>query len=59
MGFGPRFLDFSWVCAAWSPVLMISAMKQSVGKWRAAKMPQWKKGDYVISNWGGSTFATF
>ena len=24
-----------------------------------AKMPQWKKGDYVISNWGGSTFATF
>lgn len=49
----------SWVTAAWGPVLMISAMKQSVGKWRAAKMPQWKKGDYVISNWGGSTFATF
>ena len=49
----------SWVCAAWSPVLMISAMKTSVGKWRAAKMPQWKKGDYVISNWGGSNFSVF
>ena len=49
----------SWVTAAWGPVLMISAMKTSVGKWRAAKQPQWKKGDYVISNWGGSTFATF
>ena len=49
----------SWVCAAWSPVLMISSMKNSVGKWRAAKMPQWKKGDYVVSNWGGSNFSTF
>ncbi len=49
----------SWVTAAWGPVLMLSSMKESVGKWKAAKQPQWNKGDYVISNWGGSTFATF
>jgi multiple sugar transport system substrate-binding protein len=49
----------SWVTAAWGPTLMVSSMKASVGKWRAAKMPQWKAGDYVVSNWGGSTFATF
>jgi len=49
----------SWTTAAWGPTLMVSSMKASVGKWRAAPMPQWKAGDKVVSNWGGSTFATF
>lgn len=49
----------TWVTAAWGPVLMISSMKESVGKWRAAKQPQWNAGDYVISNWGGSNFSVF
>ncbi len=47
----------SWVTAAWGPALMASSMKESVGKWRAAKMPQWNAGEYVDSNWGGSTVA--
>jgi multiple sugar transport system substrate-binding protein len=57
------FADFdngttaSWVTAAWGPTLIAGAMKNSVGKWRAAYMPQWKAGDNVVSNWGGSTFA--
>ena len=49
----------SWVTAAWGPTLMVSSMKASVGKWRAAPMPQYKAGDKVVSNWGGSTFASF
>jgi multiple sugar transport system substrate-binding protein len=49
----------SWITAAWGPTLMASSMKASVGKWRAAKMPQYKKGDYVVSNWGGSNFSAF
>ncbi len=47
----------SWVTAAWGPALMSSSMKASVGKWRAAKMPQWTAGEYAVSNWGGSTVA--
>jgi multiple sugar transport system substrate-binding protein len=47
----------SWVTAAWGPALMANSMKASVGKWRAAPMPQWKAGDKVVSNWGGSTLA--
>jgi multiple sugar transport system substrate-binding protein len=49
----------SWVTAAWAPVLMLNSMKKSFGQWRAAPMPQWKAGDKVTSNWGGSTFAVF
>jgi multiple sugar transport system substrate-binding protein len=49
----------AWVTAAWGPVLMVNSMKASIGKWHAAPMPQWKKGDKIVSNWGGSTFATF
>ena len=47
----------SWVTAAWGPALMSSSMKASVGKWRAAKQPQWTAGEYAVSNWGGSTVA--
>ncbi len=47
----------SWITAAWGPALMASSMKESVGKWRAAKIPQWNAGEYVDSNWGGSTVA--
>ncbi|MFO1143892.1 MAG: extracellular solute-binding protein [Amaricoccus sp.] len=47
----------SWVTAAWGPALLVSSMKDSVGKWRAAKIPQWKAGEYVSSNWGGSNFS--
>jgi len=49
----------SWITAAWGPTLMTSSMKASVGKWRAAPMPQYKKGDKIDSNWGGSNFSAF
>lgn len=49
----------TWVAAAWSPVLLTNVTKASVGKWRAADLPQWKDGEFVTSNWGGSTFAAF
>lgn len=57
------FTDFdngttaSWITAAWGPALISGAMKNSVGKWRATAMPQWKAGDKIDSNWGGSTLA--
>ena len=31
---------------------MASSMKASVGKWRAAKQPQWKAGEYVVLQLG-------
>jgi multiple sugar transport system substrate-binding protein len=47
----------SWITAAWGPIVMKDSMKTSSGKWRAAALPQWNKGDKITSNWGGSTFA--
>ena len=50
----------SWVTAAWGPALMSASMKESVGKWRAAKHPAVEQGrQRSVSNWGGSTFAAF
>jgi len=47
----------TWVAAAWSPVLLTNVVNASVGKWRASDLPQWNAGEFVTSNWGGSTFA--
>ncbi len=49
----------TWITAAWGPAVMSGSMKNSVGKWRAAGIPQWNKGENISSNWGGSTFAAF
>lgn len=49
----------TWLAAAWSPVLLTNVTKASVGKWRAADLPQWKDGEFITANWGGSTFAGF
>ncbi len=49
----------TWITAAWGPAVMAGSMKNSVGKWRAAGIPQWNKGENISSNWGGSTFAAF
>jgi multiple sugar transport system substrate-binding protein len=46
-----------WISAAWGPVFLAGVAKQSKGKWRAALLPQWKAGDHVSANWGGSTSA--
>jgi multiple sugar transport system substrate-binding protein len=51
--------NVTWITAAWGPAVMSGSMKASVGKWRAAGIPQWNKGDKISSNWGGSTFGAF
>jgi multiple sugar transport system substrate-binding protein len=45
--------------AAWSPTYEIEPYmeKGTTQQWRVAEMPQWKAGDTVDSNWGGSTDA--
>ncbi len=52
-------VNATWVAAAWSPVLLTNVVKGSVGKWKGADLPQWNEGEFVTSNWGGSTFAGF
>lgn len=49
----------SVIGAAWSPTYEIEPYvgKDSSQEWRVAEMPQWKEGDTVDSNWGGSTDA--
>jgi multiple sugar transport system substrate-binding protein len=46
-----------WVSAAWGPIFLQGTAKNTSGKWRAATLPQWKAGDDVSGNWGGSTLA--
>lgn len=47
----------TWLVAGWGPVVLQSFAKTSVGKWRAADLPQWDASKFVTSNWGGSTLA--
>jgi multiple sugar transport system substrate-binding protein len=49
--------DASWPMAAWGPGYMASNMKQSVGDWRAAPIPQVNASDPINGSWGGSTAA--
>lgn len=46
-----------WVSAAWGPVFLSGIAKKSKGKWRAAPLPQWRPGEHISANWGGSTSA--
>ncbi|MGN7979272.1 ABC transporter substrate-binding protein [Microbacterium sp. 22195] len=45
----------SWLVAAWGPVFLQGTAKNTSGNWTAAKIPQWKAGEDVSGNWGGST----
>jgi len=47
----------TWLTAAWGPVFLQGSAKNTSGRWRAAPLPQWKEGDSVSGNWGGSTDA--
>lgn len=47
----------SWVVPAWGPVFLEGTVAETSGKWRAAKVPQWKAGENVSGNWGGSSNA--
>ncbi|WP_432886759.1 ABC transporter substrate-binding protein [Streptomyces sp. CA-251251] len=45
----------TWVSAAWGYSTIRDNAKSTAGKWAVAPMPQWKKGDQLAGNWGGST----
>lgn len=47
----------SWLTAAWGPVFLQGEAKSTSGKWAAAPLPQWKAGQNVSGNWGGSSDA--
>jgi multiple sugar transport system substrate-binding protein len=47
----------TWLAAAWGPSFMTGSVKGTAGKWRAAPLPQWKAGQQVSGNWGGSSTA--
>jgi multiple sugar transport system substrate-binding protein len=47
----------TWITAGWGPVFLKGVAGESAGKWRAAPLPQWKAGENVSANWGGSTSA--
>lgn len=45
----------AWVTAAWGPVFLQGTAKTTAGKWKATDVPQWKDGENISGNWGGST----
>jgi multiple sugar transport system substrate-binding protein len=47
----------TWLTAAWGPVFLSGTAKATIGKWRAAPLPQWEQGQASSGNWGGSTTA--
>jgi len=47
----------TWLTAAWGPVFLQNNAKGTEGKWRAAPLPQWKAGENISGNWGGSSNA--
>jgi multiple sugar transport system substrate-binding protein len=47
----------TWLTAGWGPVFLSGVAENSSGKWRAADLPQRAEGEFVTSNWGGSTLA--
>jgi multiple sugar transport system substrate-binding protein len=52
-------IDASWLSSAWGPSYFAPDAKSSVGQWRAAPLPQWKAGQDIAANWGGSTYPVF
>lgn len=47
----------TWLAAAWGPLFLTSVAKTSVGKWRAADLPQWDASKFATGAWGGSALA--
>ena len=45
--------------SAWAPSYFVADVKQSMGQWRAAALPQWSAGASVGADWGGSTYPVF
>lgn len=49
----------SAIDSAWAPSYFAPNAKKTMGDWRAAPMPQWRKGANVTTDWGGSTYPVF
>jgi multiple sugar transport system substrate-binding protein len=47
----------TWVSAQWGDAILMGNAPGTAGKWRVAPMPQWKPGENVSANWGGSSTA--
>lgn len=47
------------IFSAWAPSYFVADVKQSMGQWRAAPLPQWSAGANVGADWGGSTYPVF
>jgi multiple sugar transport system substrate-binding protein len=47
------------IYSAWAPSYFAPNVKQSLGQWRAAPLPQWAAGASVGADWGGSTYPVF
>jgi multiple sugar transport system substrate-binding protein len=47
------------IFSAWAPSYFVADVKQSMGQWRAAPLPQWTAGANVGADWGGSTYPVF
>ena len=47
----------TWLVAAWGPVFLQGTAKNTSGKWRAGKIPQYNAGENISGNWGGSSDA--
>jgi len=45
----------TWISAVWGANTIMTNAPNTQGKWRVAPMPQWKAGQHVVGNWGGST----
>jgi len=50
-------VNASRLSPAWGPVGMQLSIKNTIGSWRAAPLPQTKAGEKRSGNWGGSTLA--
>lgn len=49
----------AWVGPQWGDALLKGNAANTSGKWRVARMPQWKRGQDRSANWGGSSTAVF
>jgi multiple sugar transport system substrate-binding protein len=54
-----RGVDVAWTSSAWWPSYFAPDVKNTLGDWRAAALPQWAAGQDIAANWGGSAYPVF
>lgn len=47
--------QLAWVSAVWAPGVLAGNAADTAGLWRMAPLPQWREGENVTGNWGGSS----